>query len=101
MKTSKNRIVWSPDCGGCMMEQKMVNGAWVDNNSMEEGSYPVNDKYTKVIVKWYNLNLRKNQAMNRAWLLQQKYLSALQQAAKIEAQKTELMKKYRNGTSKK
>src|SRR4026207_1350644 len=95
MKKLSNRIAWSPLYGGCMMEQRMVNGAWVDNNSMSEGEFPVYDARAKLCVKWHNYRLREERYKERAAKAQEKYLRALCKATAVRTVMDELGKEIR------
>ena len=81
MKKLSDRVVWSPLYGGCMMIQRMVNGAWVDWTSMQEGEHAKLDAKTRKVVKWHNLQLREQQLNELARLANEKYAKAL---AKVE-----------------
>ena len=97
MKKLSNRIVWSPLYGGCMMEQRMVNGAWVDWNSYQEGEHPTRNPK---IVKWENLRLRQERLKDQAEVHHQKYLRALAKVEHVRYKMDALSKEIRNGQGK-
>ena len=45
MARFKQRAVWSPECGGCIMFQRYDRGSksWIDWRSQSEGEYPTHD----------------------------------------------------------
>ena len=72
------RIIWSPECGGCLMIQRkyLVSqehrakpgelSDWQNYVSQEEGSYPVYDAKAKKAVKLVNRWRRAQELMLKA-----------------------------------
>ena len=65
------RIIWSPECGGCLMIQRKYwkdkkLSDWQNYASQEEGSYPVYDAKAKKAVKLVNRWRRAQELMRKA-----------------------------------
>lgn len=77
----KQRYIWSPECGGCMMLQKFVDDEWKDSDSICEGEYPVKPKQAQV--QWYNLQLKIEAAKftatraHQKWAMKQSHVDRL------------------------
>lgn len=56
----RERIVWSPENGGCLMIQRKTSEGWANWGSQEEGEYPK-----------YNAQARRAVRMANAWRRQQ------------------------------
>ncbi len=60
------RVVWSPECGGCLMFQRRTKDGWVDWNSACEGEFPTNDASAKRAVAQTLRNMRAAELVRRA-----------------------------------
>lgn len=85
---NKSRYVWSPENGGCIMEQHWIKGSWMNWCSQDEGDFPVHDKRAKAVVKWQNLQLRRNKLLQKSNALQIR-------AAMLQQKQQKLMKDIR------
>lgn len=71
------RIVWSPECGGCLMlQQRVTGGDWAPVSSQDEGEFPKYNKAAKRAVRLANA-FRKATELNRRALLLEEQAAAL------------------------
>lgn len=75
----KERVVWSPKYGGCLMIQQWIEeqyvteagpwesrpGVWQDFTSQEEGTYPEHDAKSKQAVIVMNAYLKLNKLQDK------------------------------------
>lgn len=62
----KERVVWSPKHGGCLMVQVWSSGQfWLDYSSQEEGMYPEHDAKAKQAVIVMNACLKLNKLQDK------------------------------------
>ena len=92
---AKKRYVWSPENGGCITEQRFVDGMFRDWNSQEEGMYPLFTNKVKQVVKWYNLLAKHQEQKQKAHEAHEAYLKIEAKAFKTDQKMRELSEKIR------
>lgn len=85
----KERIVWSPDCGGCLMLQvyDFASKTWLDHTSISEGAYPTLDKAARKALKRTQAYHKASQLDERARYLQEEAVKLITRAAELRAGK--------------
>jgi hypothetical protein len=80
----KQRYIWSPECGGCLMLQEYAPDQWRNQASTDEGQFPTHDKTAKAAVKRMNAHLRAQMCFERAKKLHSQAMMTLQQGIEIQ-----------------
>ena len=92
----KRRYVWSPENGGCLMEQRTDHeGIWRDWNSQDEGEYPVITQRVKAIVDWQNISVKRDVLQYKIDHHKQKMLDLQAISLKLREKQDKLMIKIR------
>ena len=88
MSKFRERFIWSPENGGCLMLQRLIekNGmlGWANWASQEEGQYPQDDQQTRRAVILMNRRLRAAELHERASRLETKARVLRHRARELE-----------------
>jgi hypothetical protein len=88
------RVVWSPDNGGCLMVQRRVTGGeWHNFGSSDEGEFPTYNRDAKRAVRLANAYRKAAEFNRRAALLEEQAAILRWRAASVVTAATTPRKK--------
>jgi hypothetical protein len=91
----KIKYIWSAVHGGCIMEQRFNGKIWRDWNSLDEGMHPTLTPRVKALVKWYNLDLKRREKMEKVAHLQTLLANALSKVYQVEKKQEKIWEAYK------